>query len=76
MNPEQGLFIPAAELPEQVWKVFFHICSANGLTPREMVCKMIIGECKELEALRNPLLDQILSKIGQLVEKKLNGPKH
>lgn len=72
MKTENGLFIPATELPPQIWEKFFHICRANGLTPREMICRMIVSEVQELEALRKPLLEQVASKLSQLIDKKIN----
>lgn len=71
MRGNQGLFIPAEDLPPEIWKIFFQICEVNGLTPREMVSKLIIGECKELQNMRKPLLDQIFIKAGALLENKI-----
>jgi len=71
MTSKQGLFIPGDDLPPEIWKIFFQICEVNGLTPREMIAKMILGEVRELQNMRKPLLDQIFIKAGALLENKL-----
>lgn len=68
---EQGIFIPAGELPPHLWKKFFLICQANGLNPREQIVKLILKEITDFNSLKKPVLDQLLNKSLELINKKI-----
>ncbi len=72
MDKTRGLFIPENALPREYWEAFHYLAQANGLTPKEFLCKIIVSEVNELKTMREPLLEQAFKKISLLIQKRMN----
>jgi hypothetical protein len=67
----RGYFIKEEFLPVLEWQKFNLIAQARGLTPVQLIEKLIEQEIREFDSMQKPLIEQVFQKAGQLLQRHI-----